>query len=82
MVGQRLAFDDAIAASTTFWISQASRKSSAPKRKIVSRHGVGYDAADVAVLKARHVPAVSVGDVNSRAVAEHTLASVVNADKL
>ncbi len=45
----------------------------APKLKVVSRHGVGYDAVDVAALNARSIPLVIVGDVNSRAVAEHTL---------
>jgi D-3-phosphoglycerate dehydrogenase / 2-oxoglutarate reductase len=45
----------------------------APKLKIVSRHGVGYDAVDVAALNARQIPLAIVGDVNSRAVAEHTL---------
>ncbi len=46
---------------------------SAPHLKIVSRHGVGYDAVDVAALTARKIPLAIVGDVNSRAVAEHTL---------
>ena len=45
----------------------------APKLKIVSRHGVGYDAVDVKALNARAIPLAIVGDVNSRAVAEHTL---------
>lgn len=45
----------------------------APNLKIVSRHGVGYDAVDVAALNARGIPLAIVGDVNSRAVAEHTL---------
>ena len=45
----------------------------APSLKIVSRHGVGYDAVDVAALIARGIPLAIVGDVNSRAVAEHTL---------
>ncbi len=45
----------------------------APKLKIVSRHGVGYDAVDVAALNERRIPLSIVGDVNSRAVAEHTL---------
>jgi D-3-phosphoglycerate dehydrogenase len=45
----------------------------APKLSIVSRHGVGYDAVDVAALTARRIPLCIVGDVNSRAVAEHTL---------
>ncbi|MFT3987501.1 hydroxyacid dehydrogenase [Aestuariivirga sp.] len=46
---------------------------SAPRLQIVSRHGVGYDAVDVAALTARKIPLCIVGDVNSRAVAEHTL---------
>lgn len=45
----------------------------APRLQIVSRHGVGYDAVDVAALNARRIPLCIVGDVNSRAVAEHTL---------
>lgn len=45
----------------------------APRLKIVSRHGVGYDAVDVPALSARKIPLTIVGDVNSRAVAEHTM---------
>ncbi len=45
----------------------------APRLQIVSRHGVGYDAVDVKALNARRIPLCVVGDVNSRAVAEHTL---------
>jgi D-3-phosphoglycerate dehydrogenase / 2-oxoglutarate reductase len=45
----------------------------APHLKIVSRHGVGYDAVNVAALSQRNIPLCIVGDVNSRAVAEHTL---------
>lgn len=45
----------------------------APKLQIVSRHGVGFDAVDVSALNARRIPLAIVGDVNSRAVAEHTL---------
>jgi D-3-phosphoglycerate dehydrogenase len=41
--------------------------------KIVSRHGVGYDAVDVPALNARGIPLVIVGDVNSRPVAEHAM---------
>jgi D-3-phosphoglycerate dehydrogenase / 2-oxoglutarate reductase len=51
----------------------------APKLKIVSRHGVGYDAVDVAALTARKIPLAIVGDVNSRAVAEHTLMLMLTA---
>ena len=45
----------------------------APNLRIVSRHGVGFDAVDVEALNARKIPLCIVGDVNSRAVAEHTL---------
>ncbi len=51
----------------------ASDIASAPHLKIVSRHGVGFDAVDVAALTARNIPLTIVGDVNSRAVAEHTI---------
>lgn len=43
----------------------------APGLRIVSRHGVGYDSVDVAALNGRGIPLAVVGDVNSRAVAEH-----------
>jgi D-3-phosphoglycerate dehydrogenase / 2-oxoglutarate reductase len=51
----------------------------ATKLKIVSRHGVGYDAVDVDALNARRIPLAIVGDVNSRAVAEHTLMLMLSA---
>lgn len=51
----------------------------APKLKIVSRHGVGYDAVDVTALSARNIPLTIVGDVNSRSVAEHTLMLMLTA---
>ena len=54
-------------------IMNAADVANAPKLKIVSRHGVGYDAIDVAALNARRIPLTIVGDVNSRAVGEHTL---------
>ncbi|MFT7449012.1 MAG: D-3-phosphoglycerate dehydrogenase [Glaciecola sp.] len=41
--------------------------------KVVSRHGVGYDAVDVAALNARGIPLAIVGDVNSVSVAEHAM---------
>ena len=44
----------------------------APKLKIVSRHGVGYDAVDVEALNERKIPLAIVGDVNAPTVAEHT----------
>ncbi len=51
----------------------------APRLRIVSRHGVGYDAVDVKALNARSIPLAIVGDVNSRAVAEHTLMLMLSA---
>ena len=45
----------------------------AARLKIVSRHGVGYDAVDVTALSAREIPLAVVGDVNSGPVAEHTM---------
>ena len=49
----------------------------APLLRIVSRHGVGYDAVDVPALDARGIPLATVGDVNSHSVAEHTLALIL-----
>jgi D-3-phosphoglycerate dehydrogenase len=45
----------------------------APRLKVVSRHGVGYDNIDVAACTRRRVPVTVVGDVNSVPVAEHAL---------
>jgi len=49
----------------------------APRLKIVSRHGVGYDAVDVAALNARGIPLAIIGDVNSRPVAEHAMMMIL-----
>ncbi|MEP7453547.1 hydroxyacid dehydrogenase [Phyllobacterium sp. SB3] len=51
----------------------------APHLKIVSRHGVGYDSVDVAALNSRGIPLAIVGDVNSRAVAEHAVMLMLSA---
>ena len=51
----------------------------APGLKIVSRHGVGYDAVDVAALNARGIPLCIVGDVNSSGVAEHAMMLILAA---
>jgi len=45
----------------------------ARKLKIVSRHGVGYDAVDLPALVERGIALAVVGDVNSISVAEHTM---------
>ena len=49
--------------------------------KLVSRHGVGYDQVDVAALSARGIPLTTVGDVNSRTVAEHAIMMMLVAGK-
>ncbi len=49
--------------------------------KIVSRHGVGYDAVDVAALNARGIALAIVGDVNSVSVAEHAMMQLLAAAK-
>lgn len=51
----------------------------APKLKIVSRHGVGYDSVAVEALNGRGIPLAVVGDVNSRAVAEHAAMLMLSA---
>jgi D-3-phosphoglycerate dehydrogenase len=51
----------------------------APGLKLVSRHGVGYDAVDVAALNARAIPLAIVGDVNSSGVAEHAMMLILAA---
>jgi len=45
----------------------------ANRLKIVSRHGVGYDAIDLASLNNRQIALAVVGDVNSVSVAEHAM---------
>jgi D-3-phosphoglycerate dehydrogenase / 2-oxoglutarate reductase len=45
----------------------------ASRLRVVSRHGVGYDAVDLAALNARGIALAIVGDVNSVSVAEHAM---------
>ena len=49
----------------------------ADRLKVVSRHGVGYDAVDVEALNARSIPLAIVGDVNSVSVAEHAMMQIL-----
>ncbi|OED35265.1 3-phosphoglycerate dehydrogenase [Chromatiales bacterium (ex Bugula neritina AB1)] len=49
--------------------------------KIVSRHGVGFDAVDVAALNKRGIPLAIVGDVNSQTVAEHAMTLILAVTK-
>ena len=57
----------------------AASIATAPGLKIVSRHGVGYDAVEVAALNARRGPLCIVGDVNSSGVAEHAMMLILAA---
>ena len=45
----------------------------APRLKVVSRHGVGYDNVDVDALTAAGIPLTVTGTANSVTVAEHSL---------
>jgi D-3-phosphoglycerate dehydrogenase len=60
---------------------RAETIASASRLKIVSRHGVGYDAVDVEALNKRKIPLAIVGDVNSRAVAEHAMMMLLSLSK-
>jgi D-3-phosphoglycerate dehydrogenase / 2-oxoglutarate reductase len=57
----------------------AATVAGAGRLKVVSRHGVGYDAVDVAALNARKIPLCIVGDVNSAGVAEHAMMLILAA---
>lgn len=57
----------------------AATIAASPKLKIVSRHGVGYDAVDIKALNARKIPLAIVGDVNSGSVAEHAMMLILAA---
>lgn len=54
----------------------ASIVAGAPKLRIVSRHGGGYDSVNVQALDARGIPLAVIGDPNSRSVAEHAFTLV------
>lgn len=49
----------------------------ATRLKVVSRHGVGYDAVDLAALNSRGIALTIVGDVNSVSVAEHAMMQIL-----
>lgn len=53
----------------------------AARLKVVSRHGVGYDAVDLDALNARGIALTVVGDVNSVSVAEHAMMQLLAAAK-
>ncbi|MEP2030257.1 MAG: hydroxyacid dehydrogenase [Paracoccaceae bacterium] len=53
----------------------------ANRLKIVSRHGVGYDAVDVEALSACGIALAVCGDVNSTTVAEHIAMMILATNK-
>lgn len=53
----------------------------AGRLRIVSRHGVGYDAVDVPALTRRSITLAVVGAVNTSAVAEHAMMMILAASK-
>ena len=53
----------------------------AERLKIVSRHGVGYDAVDLDALNARGIALTIVGDTNSVSVAEQAMMMLLAAAK-
>lgn len=53
----------------------------AERLKIVSRHGVGYDAVDLPSLNRRGIVLAVVGDVDSVSVAEHAMMLLLAAAK-
>ena len=59
----------------------ASTVARAERLKIVSRHGVGYDAVDLPSLNRRGIALAIVGDVNSVSVAEHAMMLLLAATK-
>lgn len=59
----------------------AQHIATAQNLKVVSRHGVGYDAVDDQALKMRNIPLTIVGDVNSRTVAEHAMMLLLAASR-
>ncbi|WP_227269815.1 NAD(P)-dependent oxidoreductase [Roseobacter weihaiensis] len=59
----------------------AATISKANQLQIVSRHGVGYDAVDIDALNERGIKLAIVGDVNSGAVAEHTMTLLLAASR-
>ena len=59
----------------------AATVATAPKLRIVSRHGVGYDAVHLPSLNERRIALAIVGDVNSVSVAEHAMMLLLAAAK-
>lgn len=59
----------------------AATVAKARKLKIVSRHGVGYDAVDLNALNSQGIVLAVCGDVNSYSVVEHACMMILAASK-
>lgn len=69
---ERIASADAISVRNT--AIPASLIARGNRLRTVARHGVGYDAVDVAALTARRIPLTITSGANATSVAEHALA--------
>ncbi len=69
---EKIAGADAISVRTS--PIPASLIARANRLRTVARHGVGYDAVDVAALTARRIPLTITNGANDLSVAEHALA--------
>lgn len=72
LLEERIAAADAISVRTT--AIPASLIARGNRLRTVARHGVGYDAVDVAALTARKIPLTITSGANAVSVAEHALA--------
>lgn len=68
---ERLAMADAVI--LFFQPLTRAHIAAAPKLRVVSRHGVGYDAVDVPSLNKRAIPLTITPGANATAVAEHAV---------
>lgn len=59
----------------------AATVATADRLRLVSRHGVGYDAVHLPSLNERGIALAVVGDVNSVSVAEHSMMMILAASK-
>ena len=63
-------------------VIDASVIDAAPKLKIVSRHGVGYDNVDIDACTRRGVVVTTAGEANSQSVSEHAVAMMLYLGRL
>lgn len=70
-LAERVAAADAIGVRTTPITAELIARGN--QLKTVARHGVGYDAVDVAALTARKIPLTVTSQANAISVAEHAL---------